>query len=150
MTDRATLAKTVAELLPLGSKPQVLAVIWATVDVDRTAAGIGPPSVDLPDDMLLGATVRLVSPPDGDPIALLEPRTEGRIAATLARSGEGRAGEYVVAPAGLEDAATRAARAGIVLSRAADGPFGRSVLVVGRAAGPHLVLVEPPAGTIDR
>ena len=76
-------------LLPSGTEPVVLAVIWATVDIERVLAGIGLAGEELPDDRLLGATVRLVRPPAGEPIALLEPRTEGRIAATLAQLGRG-------------------------------------------------------------
>lgn len=139
-----------AALLLPGSEPQVLAVIWATVDAERVLAGTGLPAVQLGDDQLLGAAVRLVRPPDDEPIALLEPRTEGRIAATLAHAGEGPAGRYVVAVDGLASVSVRAARSGIVLSRAEDGPFGPSALVLGAAAGPHLVLVDRPAGTIDR
>jgi hypothetical protein len=136
--------------LPPGAELHVLAVIWATVDAERVLAGIGLPAVELEDDQLLGAAVRLVRPSDGAPIALLEPRTEGRIAATLAHAGEGPAGRYVVAVDGLASVLALAAASGVVLSPAEDGPFGRSVLVLAAAAGPHLVLVDRPAGTIDR
>jgi 2-polyprenyl-6-methoxyphenol hydroxylase-like FAD-dependent oxidoreductase len=149
MTDPLTSIE--AALLPGGVEPQVLAVIWATVDVERALAGIGLPGAELPDDQLLGALVRLVRPSDGDPIALLEPRTEGRIAATLARSGEGPVGRYVVAAEGLVSVVRRAAASGVALSDEEDGPFGRSRLVLaGPSSGPHLVLVDRPAGTIDR
>lgn len=129
---------------------RVLAVIWATVDRDRVVADLRLPVERLADDTLLGASVGLVQPAGADPIAILEPITEGRLAATLARHGEGFAGEYVAAPIG-RDAIRAAAAAGLVLGRPADGPFGRSVLVLaGRVDGPHLVLVERPAGTIGR
>jgi hypothetical protein len=132
-------------------EPEVLAAIWATVDTERVLAEVRLPAVELPDDPLLGASVTLVRPPDGEPIALLEPRMEGRIAATLARAGEGAAGQYVVASGGLASVRARAATEGLSLSPEYDGPFGRSVLVIdGPATGPHLVLVERPAGTIDR
>ena len=144
-TDAVTL------LLPSGTEPVVLAVIWATVDIERVLAGIGLTGEEVPDDRLLGATVRLVRPPAAEPIALLEPRTEGRIAATLAQSGEGPAGRYVATMDGFANVRARADAAGIALSREDDGPFGRSVLVLGGApAGPHLVLVDRPAGTIER
>lgn len=139
----------VAALFP-GTDPDLVAVIWATVDIDRVVAGIGLASAELADDPLLGAAVRLVRPPDSEPIALLEPRTEGLIAATLARAGEGPAGRYVAAPAGLLGIGERAAAAGVTLSRVEAGPFGPSVLVLGAPAGPHLVLVDRPAGTVDR
>ena len=130
---------------------RVLAVIWATVDRDRVVADLGVPVEALADDPSLGASVGLVRPAAEHPIAILEPLTEGRLAATLARHGEGSAGEYVEAPVGLDAIRTAAARADLVLGREADGPFGRSVLVLsGPVDGPHLVLVERPAGTIGR
>jgi hypothetical protein len=141
----------IATILAAEGQPEVLAVIWATVDTERVLAEVGLPGVELPDDPQLGASVKLVRPPDGQPIALLEPRTEGRIAATLARAGEGPAGRYVVASDGLASVKLRAATEEQSLSPEYDGPFGRSVLVTdGPATGPHVVLVERPAGTIDR
>lgn len=151
MTIEPSVEAVIAQLLPAGSEPRVLAVIWATVDVDRVLAGIGLTAEALPNDTLLGAAVRLARPLDGEPIALLEPTTEGRIAATLAQMGEGAAGQYVLATGGLPGVVDRAAAAGIGIKRADDGPFGPSVLVLGGPpAGPHVVLVAGPAGTIDR
>ena len=129
---------------------RVVAVIWATVDRDRVVTDLQLSVERLADDMLLGASVGLVRPADTDPIAILEQFTEGRIAATLARHGEGPAGEYVEAPFGHDAMKAAAASAGLVLGRQAAGPFGRSVLVLGPVDGPHLVLVERPAGTIGR
>jgi hypothetical protein len=140
-----------ARLLPAGGEPLVLAVIWATVDADRVLAGIGLPAEALADDTLLGAAVRLVRPLDGEPIALVEPTTEGLIALTLARSGEGPVGQYVLAAGGLAGLVARAVAAGIDVKTADKGPFGPSALVLGGpVAGPHVVLVTGPAGTIDR
>jgi hypothetical protein len=130
---------------------RVLAVMWATVDRDRVVGELQLPVEPLADDASLGASVGLVRPAGQHPIAILEPLTEGRLAATLARHGEGSAGEYVEAPVGLDAIGAAATRADIVLGRPADGPFGRSVLVLGGPVdGPHLVLVERPAGTIGR
>jgi hypothetical protein len=130
---------------------QVLAEIWATVDLDRALGELGATGEVLPDDPLLGATIRLIRREAGPPIALAEPNTEGRLAAGLARFGEGPAGRYVTASDRLPAAARDLAARGVRVSRPADGPFGRSVLVLdGPLAGPHLVLVEPAAGTIDR
>ena len=129
----------------------VLATIWATVDLDRALADIGLPNEALADDPHLGARIRLVTPDGEPPIALAEPATEGRLAGTLARRGEGPVGRYLAAPASLDIVAKRAAAAGVTLGRVAAGPFGRSVLVVGAGTvGPHLVIVEGPAGTIER
>ena len=130
---------------------RVLAVIWATVDRDRVLADLEVAAIWLADDSHLGASVGLVRRAESDPIAILEPLTEGRLAASLARHGEGPAGEYVEAPIGLEAVGAAAATAGLVVSRPADGPFGRSVIVLsGTVGGPHLVLVERAAGTIGR
>lgn len=144
------IADDAAALLAAGTEPEVLAIIWVTVDTERVLAGTGATAVSLPHDPLLGASVGLVRPPDGPPIALLEPNTEGRVAATLARIGEGPAGRYVTATDGLASVEARAAAAGIALAGPEPGPFGSSVLVLtGSPAGPHLVLVERSAGTID-
>jgi hypothetical protein len=130
---------------------RTLAVIWATVDRDRALADLGLQAERLADDPLLGASVGLVKPPHGDPVAIVEPSTEGRLAAALARDGEGPIGLYVESPVALDAVAALAASAGLQAGRIAAGPFGASVLVVAeRIGGPHLVLVERPAGTIDR
>jgi hypothetical protein len=134
------------------SEPRrTLAEIWATVDLARALRALGATGEVLPDEPLLGAAVRLVRRESGPPIALLEPITEGRLAAGLARFGEGPAGRYVVASDGLAPAIRDFAARGVHVSRPVDGPFGRAVLVLGGpVAGPHLVLVDPAAGTIDR
>lgn len=140
-------ADAVAPELPWPTR--LVARIWATVDLERAVAQLGLVVERRPDDPLLGASVALARPPTGSWLALLEPLTEGRLAAALARHGEGPAGAYLAVLDGLE--AARSAPAGRLLSRPADGPFGPSVLVLGGPAdGPHLVLVEPGAGTIDR
>jgi len=137
----------------------VLAPIWATVELERALGDLGT----VPDeagaaalvdgaveDPLLGARVIVVpSDVDGLRIALAEPSTEGRLAATLVRNGEGPAGRYVLAPFGLAVVKARAAAAGLVVSSPAGGPFGPAVLVLGGPiAGPHLILVDPAGGTI--
>jgi hypothetical protein len=137
-----------------GERTTTLAAIWATVDRERAAAASGAARDELPGDELLGAFVTLLSPGgDEPPIALLEPSTEGRLAATLARNGEGPAGRYV----GVEDGpvfdrlSAAAASAGVALTHVGAGPFGPSRLVVGLSpGGPHLVLVDRRAGTIGR
>lgn len=119
----------------VGAEPRLIARIWATVDLDRAAGDLGLPVQALASEPHLGAAVGLVRPPGGPPIALLEPDTEGRLAATLARHGEGPAGAYLVAGRSLAD------EPGV-----RNGPFGPSVL--DRASprdGPHLILVDPAA-----
>jgi hypothetical protein len=142
--------------------PRTLAVIWATVELERALADLGgvrepaalsgaradevPLAAQAIEDPLLGARV-VVVPTGGEiRIALAEPSTEGRLAATLARHAEGPAGRYVRSPVGLERLRVLAAAAGIGVSTPQPGPFGREVLVVAPLAGPHLVLVEPQPG----
>ncbi len=143
-----------------------VAVGWATVDLDRATRelrDLGPFS-DAPFDRLLGATARigLTRPPVSGatvpPVVLLEPSTEGRLAATLARRGEGWAVLYatVLHPIGSHPGEAglileRLAAAGLTLRRGS-GPFGAAVLVVdprapsegkavGRGSRPVLVVV---------
>jgi hypothetical protein len=117
-----------------------LAVGWATVELDRAArelshllaagAAFGPAEPSL----ILGARCRS-GPAAVAPlwIALLEPDTEGRLAGTLARSGEGWVATWVV----------RAAIGRGALSAARPGPFGPERLLLGRSfSGPHRLSVE--------
>lgn len=120
----------------------VHAIGWATVDLDRAAADLAPllrvgaAFVDAEDCLLLGARCRVgpAAPGPGTApfIVLLEPSTEGRLAATLARNGEGWCATWMLE---RDDADVASA------SRA--GPFGPERLVVGDpASGPHRLLVE--------
>jgi hypothetical protein len=141
---------------------------WATVDLDRAerdlvaafGSSVPGPARAVPDDTLLGACCRLATfGVEGHEILLLEPATEGRIAASLARFGEGPIAVYVVVSARRFDDLLRDLRgAGLVLSAEAAGPFGRQRLVAGGPAwGAHLLIAEqapiPPgarAATIER
>ncbi len=141
-----TLARFVAAVAPA-----VLVEGWATVELDRAVADVaasladrhGPatPSVhDAAPDSLLGAFARRLDWPDGQALVILEPSTEGRLAAALARRGEGRAALYAVGAG----AWGRLLAAGFTLSTQADGPLGPARLVVGGPRwGPFLVAVEP-------
>jgi hypothetical protein len=68
---------------------------WATVELDRAEAhvrdllGADLHFSDAPRSALLGARCRRAETTDGEWIVLLEPDTEGRLAALLARHGEG-------------------------------------------------------------
>ena len=140
---------------------------WATVELDRAADELGmwlgdAPDADAPDaiDPLLGARARLRAAGGlpGDTVLLLEPSTEGRLAASLARDGEGPAALYLRPAPGLRAWAVDARARGVTLSTRRVGPLGGSVLVGGGpVAGPHLVIVDahaarasgtPAAGTI--
>jgi hypothetical protein len=129
------------------------AEIWATVDLERTLVELGIEGVaaaatgDARADPLLGARVLIVpAGPDWPRRAIAEPTTEGRLAATLARHGEGPAGWYLVVGDDLDRARSRATAAGIPVSRIEVGPFGSSMLVlIGPVSGPHLILCDPAA-----
>lgn len=131
---------------------------WATVELDRAEAAFGvtpgsasaaplatravaPATRDVAEDArdeLLGAVARVIRTPDGREIALLEPFTEGRLAAALARHGEGVVALYLIADPG---ASARVRATGIVLSSAGLGPFGTQRLVIGGPRwGPFIVL----------
>jgi hypothetical protein len=135
---------------------RTIAEISSTVDLERFLADVrtlrttaDPDMVDAGDaveDPLLGARVLVLTTDDGQAVAFAEPSTEGRLAAALARHGEAHVGTYLEAPFGLDVVAARAAAANVPLSRVETGPFGRSVLVLpGKLAGQHLILVERPA-----
>jgi hypothetical protein len=119
---------------------------WATVELDRAEvemtavlSALGRPRVEpAPDERVLGARCRLLRFGGGREVLLLEPSTEGRLAAALARHGEGSVALYFVVDAG---APGRARRAGFRLTAEGRGPFGRERLaIVGPRDGPFLVL----------
>ena len=121
-----------------------LAVGWATVELDRAARELadllGPGSAfhDAPSSEALGARCRVGTDAaeGGVRIVLLEPETEGRLSATLARHGEGWVATWV--------AATDASSSPVAqLSGARPGPFGLERLVLcGPVSGPHRFVVE--------
>lgn len=126
-----------------------LAQIHGTVDLERALAELGlPPSTverAVRDDNL-GARVVVIEREPGMTVAVAEPTTEGRLAAALARQGEGQVGEYVALPAvgSLDDVRRRARELGITLSSPAVGPFGVGVLVLGGPIGGYqMIVVEP-------
>jgi hypothetical protein len=134
-------------LAALGLHSTLLAPGIATLDLDhaeaelRRSGGVG--RVSQCDDPLLGARCRLVVTNDGDHVVLLEPSTEGRLAAALARFGPHRVVEYAQLVPRDADVATVARAAGVSLSVAADGPFGRQRLVLGGPRwGPFVIVVE--------
>lgn len=67
----------------------LIGVGWTTVEIDRAAAELGLTVSPAPDDTALGAWCRSTAGPDGVTVVLLEPATEGRLAWSLARLGEG-------------------------------------------------------------
>lgn len=128
-----------------------LAIGWATVELDRAVADLAielgtVPAAFLPaaDSVALGACCRVAYGvlPGDRPLAILEPRTEGRLAAFLARGGEGPAATW-----------SRGTDPGEPGARAADrpGPFGPERLLPGEPVnGPFSLLIVGDPGTIDR
>lgn len=126
-------------------EPQRVVGGWATVELDRAElevgtalAALGVPRIEPADDeRVLGARCRRLRFAAGD-VLLLEPATEGRLAAALARHGEGPLVLYLVADSGATE---RARRAGFTLTSAGEGPLGTERLVIaGPRDGPFLVL----------
>jgi hypothetical protein len=150
---------------PSGSEPatslepavELLAVGWATVELDRAASEFPMAAFEAAaDDPLLGAFVRRSSR-DGR-LVLLEPNTEGPLVASLVRWGEGPAALYLDVPEATARAAPPATTEPGALSAERIGPFGPSALLLGGPnAGPHVIVVRrrpadssdpPAAGTI--
>jgi hypothetical protein len=122
---------------------------WATVELDRAAeelaSGLEPGAtfVDAPRSVLLGARCRVgrARSREHGPrwIVLLEPDTEGRLAAFLARSGEGWAAAWEADEAGGR----------LELGGGASGPLGEERLVDPTfPAGPFRL--RSAAATIER
>jgi hypothetical protein len=103
VTDLSTLVRGLSALR-VTEPPRLVAVGWATVDLERTLEDLGiavaGPEVEEPS---LGARARLVGVA-ATTIVVLEPSTEGRLAAALARRGEGICALYLSARASLEGA----------------------------------------------
>jgi hypothetical protein len=122
---------------------------WATVELDRAGealVGLLEPAAtfsDAPRSALLGARCRVGRARSSEHgprwIVLLEPDTEGHLAAFLARSGEGWAATWDVDDAG----------GGLEPGRGAAGPLGEERLVTGTPpAGPFRLRLA--AATIER
>jgi hypothetical protein len=136
---------------------------WATVELDRAEAELDPwlGLAVVPGDVTephLGArtrTRRSMGLP-GRLVVLAEPVTEGRVAASLARDGEGPCALYLEPADGLEAWLQAAVLRGVPVSAVRSGPLGPSVIIGGVPSGPHLVVVAgpgvasrvPPGGTI--
>ena len=179
--ERIHAALTEADAGPLAQLAGVrpVGVGWATVELERaerelcTALGLsaddfGPATSSI----ALGARCRIAPGALGDALALVlvEPDTEGRLAATLARLGEGPAVVWLVVEgcdttdgASATDAASATLRLSATMTAAVrPGPFGLERLVLGGPIhGPHRLLVsrvvvadlrhrdDGPAGTIQ-
>jgi hypothetical protein len=133
-----------------------IAIGWATVDLGRAAADLGA-ALGLPPEAFVAAAstaslggrcrVRADALRAGLALVLLEPETEGRLAATLARHDEGPAAVWL-AVADPTVAAEALRGAGVAIGEEQPGPFGpERILGTGLTAVPHRLLVRTP-GTI--
>jgi hypothetical protein len=119
----------------------VVGVGWGTVELERAQAEFGGGFAVAPEDPLLAAWCRLKTAPGSLPLVLIEPSTEGPLAAMLARHGEGPLAVWLEA-AGRNGASE-------LLSKASPGPFGPERLVLGGPFwGPRVLLVLASPGTI--
>ncbi len=111
---------------------ELAAVGWGTVELERGEHELAPRRfVHAADEELLGA-VASVSRDRDPPIVLLAPRTEGRLAAALARMGEGPVAIYVsLGQEPLDRALAELQHRGL-RTRRGMGPFGAIALVLGR------------------
>ena len=128
-----------------------IAIGWATVDLDRAipeialelglAASKFAPSAD---SEILGARGQVVAAAiDGEvSLVILEPSSEGRLAAALARYGEGPIAVWFLAEGEPE-------RPGGAIGEARPGPFGQERLAPGGLVGGlHRFIVVAEPGTI--
>jgi hypothetical protein len=157
--DPRTAGRLMLEPVPDGEDPpaapsgasrlgmRLLGFGWATVELDRTEdelsmwLGDRPPDADGADEHL-GARTRLRESGGlpGDWTVLLEPTTEGRAAASLARDGEGPCAIYLVPAAGLDAWVAAARERGVTVDGGREGPFGEQVVLAGAPTGPHIII----------
>ena len=153
-TDEATGRPAVGEAIRANPTLRLAGVCWATVELDRAEAELGPwlgPATAPRDgtEPHLGARTRARASRGlpGPVLVLAEPVTEGRLAASLARDGEGPCALYLDPVDGLDAWLAGAALRGVAVSAIRRGPLGRSVLIAGRPSGPHLVVVGRPSSS---
>ena len=149
MTGSGALDRILAAVAPAPGRPDPLVVGWATVDLDRATAelatelGIATAAfLSAPDSVVLGARSRVAFGvlPGGMPLAILEPRTEGRLAAALARQGEGPWVTWARSAVKIGRGPSRSRR---------PGPFGPEHMYPGTPTdGPFLLLIGDGPGTI--
>ena len=145
---RMTLAAISADSPPAPAA-RLHALGWATVELDRAerelTADLGLTGTAFkvaPDSGVLGARCRVATEtfPGGVALVILEPATEGRLSAALARHGEAPLAAWFVL-----DGATE----GVRPPSTASGPFGpERIAPDGSINGLRRFLVDLGAGTI--
>jgi hypothetical protein len=134
------LAELAAARLPPASGLRAVGLGWATVDLERGAAELAATAPGqlrfgaAADDATLGARCRVAPGLAGDlSLVLLEPSTEGRLAAALARTGEGPVAGWFEGPHEPD---------ALALSRSGAGPLGAARLVLGGSrSGPFALIL---------
>ena len=120
----------------------IVALGWATVEIARAEIELGAVIgsdeawAEAPPDAVLGARAAVCRPQSaaGPVVVLLEPDTEGRLAASLARHGEGVAAIYVTRS---REMTLAPGSFGIP----AGGPLGRARRLAGGGSGEPSILV---------
>ena len=142
---RASASEAVAAGRMPDGATRLLAIGWATVELDRAvvelAGVLAAPPIHAVASIALGAHCRIASFPleDGTDLglAILEPSSEGRLAAALARWDEGPLVAWYAVTT-LEGS-----------TQVHPGPFGPERLVAGDPlTGPHRLVVVTGPGTI--
>jgi hypothetical protein len=145
-------ALAAADAAPAAPRARAVALGWATVEFERTIAALAAdldvsPAFFVPaeDSAALGAWSRVARGvlPGGRSLAVLEPATEGPLAAILARFDEGLRFVWIETATAADDDDDPAA------GPPRTGPFGRERLIAGRPVdGLHRLLLQPVPGTI--
>jgi hypothetical protein len=146
---RAAIASVTGTHATKDGGPALIALGWATVETDRAIAelanalAIQPASFEVATGSAALGSSALVATgvlEGAAALAIVEPSTEGRLAAHLARHGEGPTVAWLAEPA-------RATAEGPEGPR---GPFGPERIATPRADGLLRILVAASPGTISR
>jgi hypothetical protein len=145
---RRTLAVLAADPPPAPAS-RLHAIGWATVELDRAEneltadLGLAPAIfIEAPDSGVLGARCRVAPEtfPGGVALVIVEPSTEGRLSAALARHGEAPLAAWFVLDGGRDAA---------MAPSTVPGPFGpERIASDGAIHGLRRLLVGVGAGTI--
>ena len=146
---RAAIATAAGNGAKPSTEPRLIALGWATVESERAIAELadalgvnGSAFTPATGSTVLGSfAVVATGILDGAvDLAVVEPSTEGRLAAHLARHGEGPTIAWLAEGRPDTDQATLGS----------DGPFGPERLLAARPDGLLRLLVATPPGTISR
>lgn len=139
---RDTASRFVDLMMPglLTEADRIVALAWGTIDLDRTIGAVALPFTPASGDDLLGATAARARV-RGIDVLVEEPRTEGRLAAFLARFGEGICAVYLKRPRVASEEAATSGRSRPVAST----PLGRParLLSPARSWGPFGIVLDP-------